>query len=185
MASTAAAIVENKRAVRDKDFGPLVETSMTRCIHCTRCIRFLTEVAGVAGARRHRARRGHGDRHLYRARARLRAVGQHHRSVPGRRADLEALCVHGAALGIAQDRDRSMCSTRSAAISAIDARDAPGAARAAAAQRGRQRGVDLRQDPLRGRRAAPAPARPALCPAAAASWSRPIGARPSTSSPTG
>jgi NADH-quinone oxidoreductase subunit G len=39
--------VENKRAVRDKDFGPLVETHMTRCIHCTRCIRFLTEIAGV------------------------------------------------------------------------------------------------------------------------------------------
>jgi NADH-quinone oxidoreductase subunit G len=38
---------ENKRAVRDKDFGPLVETSMNRCIHCTRCIRFLTEIAGV------------------------------------------------------------------------------------------------------------------------------------------
>ena len=38
---------ENKRAVRDKDFGPLVETEMTRCIHCTRCIRFLTDVAGV------------------------------------------------------------------------------------------------------------------------------------------
>ncbi|HEV2336055.1 MAG TPA: NADH-quinone oxidoreductase subunit NuoG [Stellaceae bacterium] len=39
--------VENKRAVKDKDFGPLVATSMTRCIHCTRCIRFLTEIAGV------------------------------------------------------------------------------------------------------------------------------------------
>ncbi len=38
---------EGKRAVRDKDFGPLVATSMTRCIHCTRCIRFLTDVAGV------------------------------------------------------------------------------------------------------------------------------------------
>src|SRR5438128_6904762 len=38
---------ENKRAVRDKDLGPLVATSMTRCIHCTRCIRFLTEIAGV------------------------------------------------------------------------------------------------------------------------------------------
>ena len=31
----------------DKDFGPLVKTVMTRCIHCTRCIRFATEVAGV------------------------------------------------------------------------------------------------------------------------------------------
>jgi NADH-quinone oxidoreductase subunit G len=38
---------ENKRAVSHKDFGPLVETSMNRCIHCTRCIRFLTEIAGV------------------------------------------------------------------------------------------------------------------------------------------
>jgi NADH-quinone oxidoreductase subunit G len=38
---------ENKRAVADKDFGPLVATHMTRCIHCTRCIRFLTDVAGV------------------------------------------------------------------------------------------------------------------------------------------
>jgi NADH-quinone oxidoreductase subunit G len=38
---------ENKRAVHDKDFGPLVKTSMNRCIHCTRCIRFLTEIAGV------------------------------------------------------------------------------------------------------------------------------------------
>ncbi|HEY4136349.1 MAG TPA: NADH-quinone oxidoreductase subunit NuoG [Alphaproteobacteria bacterium] len=38
---------ENKRAVMDKNFGPLIETHMTRCIHCTRCIRFSTEVAGV------------------------------------------------------------------------------------------------------------------------------------------
>jgi len=38
---------ESKRAVRDKNFGPLVATSMNRCIHCTRCIRFLTEIAGV------------------------------------------------------------------------------------------------------------------------------------------
>ncbi len=38
---------ENKRAVSDKDFGPLVKTVMTRCIQCTRCIRFATEVAGV------------------------------------------------------------------------------------------------------------------------------------------
>jgi NADH-quinone oxidoreductase subunit G len=38
---------EAKRAVKDKNFGPLVKTNMTRCIHCTRCIRFATEVAGV------------------------------------------------------------------------------------------------------------------------------------------
>ncbi len=39
--------VENKRAVEEKNFGPLVKTEMNRCIHCTRCIRFATEIAGV------------------------------------------------------------------------------------------------------------------------------------------
>ena len=38
---------ENKRAVPDKNLGPLVATSMNRCIQCTRCIRFAAEVAGV------------------------------------------------------------------------------------------------------------------------------------------
>lgn len=36
-----------KRAVEDKDVGPLIKTIMTRCIQCTRCIRFASEVAGV------------------------------------------------------------------------------------------------------------------------------------------
>src|SRR5215216_2699063 len=39
---------ENKRAVEDKYIGPLVKTSMNRCIHCTRCVRFTTEVAGIS-----------------------------------------------------------------------------------------------------------------------------------------
>ncbi len=38
---------EEKRAVVDKDFGPLIKTQMTRCIHCTRCVRFITDVAGI------------------------------------------------------------------------------------------------------------------------------------------
>ena len=38
---------ENKRAVEDKNMGPLISTTMTRCIHCTRCVRFATEIAGV------------------------------------------------------------------------------------------------------------------------------------------
>jgi len=38
---------EMKRGVEDKEFGPLVKTVMTRCIHCTRCVRFAKEVAGV------------------------------------------------------------------------------------------------------------------------------------------
>ncbi len=38
---------ESKRVVEDKDIGPLVQTEMTRCIHCTRCVRFLEEIAGT------------------------------------------------------------------------------------------------------------------------------------------
>jgi NADH-quinone oxidoreductase subunit G len=38
---------ENKRAVTEKYMGPLVKTTMTRCIQCTRCVRFAEEVAGI------------------------------------------------------------------------------------------------------------------------------------------
>src|SRR5215468_10641426 len=38
---------ENKRAVDDKYMGPLVKTSMNRCIACTRCVRFSAEVCGT------------------------------------------------------------------------------------------------------------------------------------------
>ncbi len=38
---------EAKRASDDLDLGPLVATTMTRCISCTRCVRFTTEVAGI------------------------------------------------------------------------------------------------------------------------------------------
>jgi len=37
-------LATGKRAVEDKNFGPLVKTVMTRCIHCTRCVRFANEV---------------------------------------------------------------------------------------------------------------------------------------------
>jgi len=39
--------ITGKRAVENKDLGPLVKTSMNRCIQCTRCVRFANEVAGV------------------------------------------------------------------------------------------------------------------------------------------
>lgn len=38
-----------KRAVEDKNIGPLVKTIMTRCIHCTRCIRWAAEGQGGGG----------------------------------------------------------------------------------------------------------------------------------------
>ena len=39
---------EEKRAVKEKDFGPIIRPFMTRCIHCTRCVRFTEEVAGTS-----------------------------------------------------------------------------------------------------------------------------------------
>jgi len=45
--SDVSQYAERKRVVRDKDIGPLVQTDMTRCIHCTRCVRFGEEVAGL------------------------------------------------------------------------------------------------------------------------------------------
>ena len=37
--SDRSRFLEGKRAVEDKNIGPLVKTIMTRCIQCTRCIR--------------------------------------------------------------------------------------------------------------------------------------------------
>ncbi|KAG1673008.1 hypothetical protein FOA52_005938 [Chlamydomonas sp. UWO 241] len=45
--SDRSRFVESKRAVEDKNIGPLVKTVMNRCIHCTRCVRFTSEVAGT------------------------------------------------------------------------------------------------------------------------------------------
>jgi NADH-quinone oxidoreductase subunit G len=36
-----------KHSVVSLDIGPLIETEMTRCIHCTRCIRVSEEICGV------------------------------------------------------------------------------------------------------------------------------------------
>ena len=67
---------------------------------------------------RHRARRGHGDHDLSRRGDGLRTAGQRGRPLSGRRADLEAVCLRGAAVGAQQDRVRSTSWTRSAAPSA-------------------------------------------------------------------
>lgn len=38
---------EGKRVVGDRNVGSLIQTDMTRCIHCTRCVRFGQEIAGL------------------------------------------------------------------------------------------------------------------------------------------
>ena len=94
---------ENKRAVEDKNMGPLVKTIMTRCIQCTRCVRFAAEVAGVEElgmiSRGEQCR----DHDLSGKEPDIGTVRQCDRPLPGRCADLQALCLQCAAMGAAQD----------------------------------------------------------------------------------
>ena len=117
---------------------------------------------GRARARRHRPRRGHGDHHLSRTGDDVGIAGQRGRYLSGRRADVEALCVRGAALGAQQDGiDRRHGRAR---LRHPHRHPRPrGDADFAAHQRGHQRGVDFRQDAPRGRWLAHAAARSALC----------------------
>ena len=93
---------ENKRAIDDKYMGPVIKTSMTRCIQCTRCIRFSSEVAGRRRDRHALPRRGQPDHLLPRTCGRRRAVRQPRRRLPGRRAAAEAAELRNAAVGAAQ-----------------------------------------------------------------------------------
>ena len=120
---------------------------MTRCIHCTRCVRFGQDIAGIQELGTHRPRREHADRHVHRAERRPRAVGQHHRPVPGRCAEQQAVPLPGARLGndpapagVAARRLRH-APLRARTARATDARGAP-------AVRRDQRDLDLRSRPL-------------------------------------
>jgi NADH-quinone oxidoreductase subunit G len=42
----ASEYTSTKRVVQDQNLGPLINTDMTRCIHCTRCVRFGKEITG-------------------------------------------------------------------------------------------------------------------------------------------
>jgi NADH-quinone oxidoreductase subunit G len=45
--ASASRYKEEKRVVFNKNLGPLINTDMTRCIHCSRCVRFGQEISGV------------------------------------------------------------------------------------------------------------------------------------------
>ena len=123
---------------------------MTRCIHCTRCIRFLDEVAGVEELGMPSRRGEHdGDQHLDRARA----------ASPSCQGNIIDLCPVGALNSKPYEyRARPWELRKTESIDVLDAVgcnirvDARGTEVmriAAAAARGHQRGVDLRQEPLR------------------------------------
>jgi NADH-quinone oxidoreductase subunit G len=152
---------ENKRAVEDKYIGPLVKTIMNRCIHCTRCVRFTTEVAGISEL----GLIGRGED------AEITTYLEHAMTseLQGNVIDLcpvgaltsKPYAFTGSSLGTAQDGidRRDGCSRLGDPRRYARPR---GHAHHAAHQRGGERGVDFRQDPLHlGRAAHPAP-RPAL-----------------------
>ncbi len=175
---------ENKRAVEEKYLGPLIKTAMNRCIHCTRCVRFMTEVAGVEelGAI------GRGEDMeitTYLERGLMSELS----------ANVNDLCPVGALTHRPWAfiyRPWELRKTES--IDVMDARGVQhprrcarprGAAHPAPQQRRRERGVDLRQDPLRRRRAQDPAPRPALVRKNGTHWSRRAGTRRSPWSPPG
>ena len=152
---------ENKRAIDDKYMGPVIKTSMTRCIQCTRCIRFSEEVAGVDEiGMLYRGEDSQITTYLERA-VDERAGRQPRRRLPGRRAAAEAADVRAAAVG-ASPRARHRRDGRGRLEHPPRRPPAPGDAHPPAHQRGRERGVDQRQDAPPRRRAGPQPARPAV-----------------------
>ena len=108
---------ERKRVVKDENIGPLVSTDMTRCIHCTRCVRFGQEIAGIpqmgATGRGEHMRIGTYIEPGHRS----RAVGQHHRSLPGGCAQQQALPQPRPCLGDDPSGDRGIPTTASARTS--------------------------------------------------------------------
>ena len=168
--------VENKRAVDEKYLGPLIKTSMTRCIQCTRCVRYMTEVAGVEelGAI------GRGEDMeitTYLERGMMSEMSANVVDLcPGRRADARTLGVRGAAVGAQEDREHRRDGRGGLGHPRRLSRPR-GGAHPAAQQRCGERGVDLRQDaPCRRRAQDPAP-RPALSSARATGSSRQAGTR--------
>ena len=142
---------ERKRVVKDKDLGSagLHRHDALHPLHALRALR--PGHRRHPGARHHRPRREHGDRHLRRARRRTRAVRQHHRPVPGGRAQLQAVPLPRALLG--DDPGRAGVAARRRRHQPLRPRAArPADARRAAHQRSHQRDLDRRSRSLQLRR---------------------------------
>ena len=70
-----------------------------RCIQCARCIRFQDEIADDPVLGFYERGRAHADRHALRAGLRFDLLGQHHRHLPGGRADHGGLPLRARAPG--------------------------------------------------------------------------------------
>ena len=79
--------------------SPLIAIDRERCILCYRCVRFSQEICRGLPAGPPGARRAHVRRHVRRPPLRRAVQRQHHRAVPGGRADLAALPLPRAPVG--------------------------------------------------------------------------------------
>ena len=88
-AAARSRFIEPKRHFRKPlELSPLIAIDRERCILCYRCVRFSPGDLRGLPARPARARRALVRRHLRRPPLRRAVQRQHHRAVPGRRADL-------------------------------------------------------------------------------------------------
>ncbi len=152
---------ENKRAVDDKYMGPIIKTSMTRCIQCTRCIRFADEVAGTPQIGM-----------LYRGEDSQITSYLEETVTTELAGNLADVCPVGALLQKPQLFEQRPWELKRVPGHRRHGRGrlehphrrspAPGDAHPAADQRGRERGVDPRQDAPPRRCAGPQPPRPAV-----------------------
>ena len=147
----AARFNERKRVVKDKDHRPagLHRHDALHSLHALRALR--PGHRRHPGTRHHRPWRAHGNRHLRRTRRGARALGQHHRPVPGGRAQLQAVPLSRALLG--NDPGGAGVAARRRGHQSLRARAARQAhARGAASQRRHQRNLDRRSRSLQLRR---------------------------------
>ena len=142
---------ENKRAVEEKNIGPLIKTMMTRCIHCTRCVRYMTEVAGVEELGLI-SRGEDAEITTYLENGILSEMSANVVDLcPGRRADASPVGLQRAALGNEEDRDDRRHGRGRLGHPRRQPRRRRDAHPAAQQRRG-ERGMDLRQDAPRRRR---------------------------------
>ena len=145
---SASRYTEEKRVVFHKNVGPLISMEeMSRCIHCTRCVRFGQEMAGIMElGMQHRGE--HSEITTFVGQhGRQRAVGQHDRHLPGRRADQQAVSLQRAHLGAVASQEREPARLHRRQPGGAG-QGRPRDARGAAGERSRQRVLDRRPRPL-------------------------------------
>ena len=145
---SASRYTEEKRVVFHKDVGPLISHAGDEPLHPLHALRALRPGGGRGDGTGHDPpRRAFRDHHRRRPHGRFRAVGQHDRHLPGRRADQQALPLQRAHLGAGAPPQHQPARLHRRQPDRAD-QGQPRAARRAAGERRRQRMLARRPRPL-------------------------------------